>query len=132
MSNLITQAANRYIVWNRKKTQYKMWRNKFMVSCRSRGVSDGFEINEEDVLKLKLKEATEDTKKEIKEYELMNDRSFEQLVNSIDHNKSDGTTALQYCFGAVTEVFENGSAKLALGRLDTRYDSKDIMNQEQL
>ena len=63
-----------------------------MVSCRSRGVSDGFEINEEDVLKLKLKEVTKDTKKEIKEYELMNDRSFEYLVNSIDHNKKKRCT----------------------------------------
>ena len=42
-----------------------MWRMKFMVNCRSRGVADGFEINEEDILKLKLLTdgVTEETKK---------------------------------------------------------------------
>ena len=29
MSNLQTQAANRYVVWNGKPKQYEMWRKKY-------------------------------------------------------------------------------------------------------
>ena len=87
MSNLITQAANRYIVWNGKKTQYKMWRNKFMVNCRSRGVADRFKINEDNVSKLPSGIVTDEDKKEykkeLKEFQQMNDISLKYLVNSI-------------------------------------------------
>ena len=137
MSNLQTQAANRYILWNGEEKQYEMWRRKFMVNCRSRKVYEGFEIEEWECPKLETgKQYTDEKKKEIEEaletIKEMNDKSFEHLVNSIDHNKDKGTLALGYVFGARTPLFKDGSAKMALKRLDDRYDTKDIQDQEEL
>ena len=63
-------------------------------------------------------EDKEKYKRELKKFKQMNDRLLECLVNSIDHNKKKGSMALESCFGATTDVFENGSARLALKRLD--------------
>ena len=133
MSNLQTQAANRYILWNGEEKQYEMWRRKFMVNCRSRKVYEGFEIEEWECPKLETgRKYTDEEKKEIEE-EIesiieKNDKSFEHLVNSIDHNKDKGTLELGYVFRARTTMFKNGSAKLALMKLDDQYDTKDIQD----
>ena len=63
MSNLQTQAANRYVVWNGEPKQYEMWRKKFLVNCRSRKVHAGFELDEDDYPKLPNKEKATDEEK---------------------------------------------------------------------
>ena len=136
MSSLITQAANRYVVWNGEPKQFEMWKKKFMVNCRSRGVCNGFTMEEEDY---PTPPDTKDDEEEMKRYkeerekfEDNNNKSFEHLVNSIDHNKDKGTQALNYVFGARTARFPEGSARLAMERLNNRYDVKDLQDQEEL
>ena len=60
MSNLQTQAANRYVVWNGKPKQYEIWRKKFLVNCRSRRVYAGFELDKDDYPKLPDEKVTEE------------------------------------------------------------------------
>ena len=92
MSNLQTQAANRYVVWNGEPKQYEMWKKKFLVNCRSRRVYKGFVLDEVDYPKLpEGSNATVEKKKvydnEVEEFMDKNYKSFEHLVNSIGHNK---------------------------------------------
>ena len=103
MSNLQTQAANRYVVWNGEPKQYKMWRKKFMVNCRSRRVCAGFELDKDEYPELPNKEKITDEErrihnKKVEEFMDKNNKSFEHLVNSIDHNRDKGTQALNFVF----------------------------------
>ena len=136
MSNLQTQAANRYVVWNGKPKQYEMWRKKFLVNCRSRRVYAGFELDEDDFPKLPKEKVTEEQKKNhdknVEEFMDKNYKLFEHLVNSIDHNKDKGTQALNFVFGARTVIFPDRSARKGLEKLDDQYDAKDIQDQEEL
>ena len=122
MSNLQTQAANRYVVWNDKPKQYEMWRKKFLVNFRSRRVYAGFELDKDDYPKLPEEKVTEEQKmnhdKNVEEFMDKNYKSFEHLVNSIDHNKDKGTQALNFVFGARTVIFPDGSARKGLEKLD--------------
>ena len=123
MSNLQTQAANRYILWNGEQKQYEMWRRKFMVNCRSRRVYKGFELNEwkcptKEADKVYSDQELKEIEESLEEFMEKNDRAFEHLVNSIDHNKDKGTLVLGYVFGARTPIFKNRSAKLVLKRLN--------------
>ena len=137
MSNLQTQAANRYVVWNGEPRQYEMWRKKFVVNCRSRRVYGGFELDKDDYPKLPSKaNITDKEKKEhfekLEDFMDKNYKSFEHLVNSIDHNKDKGTQALNFVFGARTSIFPDGSAQKVLEKLDDQYNAKDIQDQEEL
>ena len=62
----------------------------------------------------------------------INTDSLGALVNSINHNKDEGTEALKHVFGAKTEHFPEGYASLAMRTLDQRYDNKDEIDQEEL
>ena len=128
MSNWGTQATNRYVVWNGEKRKYKMWKLKFMVNYRSRKVHEGFELNKNyfpvKPEELASKEEKEKFVSDVEQIINKNNKSFDHLINSIDHNKEMGTLALGYVFGVRTSRFLGGSARVALERLNNRYDKR--------
>ena len=88
MSNLQTQAANRYVVWNGEPKQYEMWKNKFLVNCRSRRVYKGFVLDKDNYPKLPDKSTISEEKKkvydnEVEEFMDKNYKSFKHLKKSM-------------------------------------------------
>ena len=96
-----------------------------------------FELDEDNCPRLPEKTKVGDEEKknyndEVEEFMDKNYKSFEHLVNIIDHNKDKGTQALSFVFGARTVIFPEGSAQKGLEKLDDQYNAKDIQDQKEL
>ena len=136
MSNLQSEVSVKLHIWDGRKATYEMWRNKFMINCAKKKCINRFYIKDEELPKLLDSEATKEKKTEFEEamkpLRVMNTDLLEALVNSINHNKDEGTEALKHVFGTKTVYFPEGYASLAMRTLDKRYDNKDEIDQEEL
>ena len=90
MSNLQTIAATKNVVWSGEKSQYNMWKKKFIFNSKGQKLHEGFTLNKDDYQK--IPEGAKETeqkriKKDIENYMDKNNKLLELLVNSINHNK---------------------------------------------
>ena len=92
-----------------------------MVNARKQRILEGFTQKEDDLPMTTDK----DYDPKLKAFMTLIDEAFAELVNSIDMNTEKGDQALKYVFGATTTLCKFGNARMALEKLDERYDIKD-------
>ena len=124
MSNLQSQMSVKLHIWDGRKATYEMWRNKFMINWAKKKCIKGFQIKDGELPELPEDGTTNEKKKEFEEkmnpFCEWNTDLLEALVNSINHNKDEGTEALKHVFGTKINHFPEGYASLVMRTLDKR------------
>lgn len=107
--------VQKYVVWKGKKSNYKNWKRKFDLNCTNKHVDIGFELDEKDYPKVADKDYETTKNKFIEE----NNKSFKELIFSIDHETKEGAIAIAHATNSKTTKLPKGSARIAIKNLET-------------
>ena len=120
--------VQKYVMWKGKKSNYRNWKRKFDLNCANKNMETGFELDEKDFPKATAKDFDMDKKKFLDE----NNKSFKELIFSIDHETKEGAIAIAHATNSKTKNLPKGSARKAIENLELRYNTRDTEDMREM